>query len=250
MDNNKTSDFSKKEIASENKTIKFDNTVKEPPNLKQDTTTVIASKRNSGKSKLVLNLIYNFIQNYEFDYICLFSDTAKFLEDYKFLNNKFIFPLADDKIQKIMKYQESKIMKKQKCKCLMVLDDVNIEAKSSFLNQVFTKGRHYGITIIMSVQFPKHVCSKIVRNNIDYLFVSELNNETMINVIRECITISGIEYKEIFNYIVANNTDYQFIFYDNTEKDKHKRLSIIKAKLLELKVIPSKKNKNQKTKNK
>jgi len=62
----------------------------------------------------------------------------------------------------------------------------------------------------------------------------------MINVIRECITISGIEYKEIFNYIVANNSDYQFVLYDNTEKDRSKRLSIVKAKLLELKMIGKK----------
>jgi len=142
---------------------------------------------------------------------------------------------------KILKYQEKQIMKNNKCKCLMVLDDVNIEAKSSVLNQVFTKGRHYGITVIMSVQFPRHVCSKIIRNNIDYLFISELNNETMINIIKECITISGIDAKDIFNYIINNNHDYQFILYNNTEKDKHKRLSVIKAKLLQLKLLKKKK---------
>jgi len=225
----------------ENKKVLFDNTVKEPEILKQDTTTIIASKRNSGKSKLVLNLIYNFINNYEFDYIVLFSDTGKFLDDYKWLDKKFIRPLDNESIMKILKYQEKQIIDKKKCKCLMVLDDVNIEAKSTVLNQVFTKGRHYGITIIMSVQFPRHVCSKIIRNNIDYLFLSELNNETMINIIKECITISGLDVKDIFNYIINNNHDYQFILYNNTEKDKHKRLSIVKAKLLQLKLLKKKK---------
>jgi len=93
----------------------------------------------------------------------------------------------------------------------------------------------------MSVQFPRHVCSRIIRNNIDYLFISELNNETMINIIKECITISGLDAKDIFNYIINNNHDYQFILYNNTEKDRNKRLSVIKAKLLELKLLKKKK---------
>jgi hypothetical protein len=223
--------------------IVFDENVKEVPILKMDSTTIIASKRNTGKSKLVLNLIYNFITNYDFKYVVLFSDTAKFLDDYKFMPQKLIFSLTNDKIEKIMKYQEQQIIKKKDCKCLMILDDVNIEAKSSFLNQVFTKGRHYGITIIMSVQFPRHVCSKIIRNNIDYLFISELNNETMKNIIKECICISGVDYDEIYNYIINNNNDYQFIMYSNVESNKSKRLSVIKAKLLELQMLKDKKKK-------
>jgi len=123
----------------------------------------------------------------------------------------------------------------------MILDDVNIEKKSSALNEVFTMGRNIFITVIMSVQFPKHVCSKIIRNNIDYLYVSELNNETMYNIIKECVVIPGIASKEIFNFIMENNHDYQYVLYDNTEKDKEKRLKVVRAKLLQLEKVKNNK---------
>jgi len=218
----------------------FDDTVYNvgTPNL--NSTSVICSKRNTGKSKLVLNLIYNMVSKYDFQLIVLFSNTAKYLDDYNFLNKKFIFPLEDDKIHKIMKYQEQMRSKKKTCNCLMVLDDVNIEKKSSALNEVFTMGRHHYITVIMSVQFPRHVCSRIIRNNIDYLYVSELNNETLYNIIKECVVIPGIDSKEIFNFIMNSNHNYQYILYDNTEKDKEKLLKVVRAKLLELKMIRKK----------
>lgn len=226
--------------------FKFDTTVNKVPLPNQDTTVVLASKRNSGKSKLVLNLIYNLVSNYSFDYIICFSDTAHFLEDYKFLDKKFIMPLSDEKIIKILNYQEQQTIKETGVKCLMILDDINIEKKSQILNKIFTQGRHVGITVILSVQFPKHVCSKIIRNNIDYLYLSELNNETMYNVIKELITVSGVDNKEIFNFIVNNNHDYQFILYDNTQKDKLKRLSVVKAELLQLQLLDKKQRKAKK----
>jgi len=219
----------------------FDDTVHEVPTPKQHTTSIICSKRNTGKSSLVLQLIYNMVSKYDFTFIVLFSNTAKHLDIYNFLNKKFIFPLEDDKIHKIMKYQEQMKIKKKTCNCLMILDDVNIEKKSSALNEVFTMGRNIFITVIMSVQFPKHVCSKIIRNNIDYLYVSELNNETMYNIIKECVVIPGIASKEIFNFIMANNHDYQYVLYDNTEKDKEKRLKVVRAKLLQLEKVKNNK---------
>jgi hypothetical protein len=37
------------------------------------------------------------------------------------------------------------------------------------------KSRHYKLTVISSVQFPKHLITTSVRSNIDYLFFSDLN---------------------------------------------------------------------------
>jgi len=219
----------------------FDDTVYEVPTPKQHTTCLITSKRNTGKSKLVLNLIYNMVSKYDFTLIVLFSNTAKYLDDYNFLNKKFIFPLEDDKINKIMKYQEQMKIKNKPCNCLMILDDVNIEKKSSALNDVFTLGRHFFITVIVSVQFPRHVVSKIIRNNLDYLYLSELNSETMYNIIKECIVIPGVTSKEIYDFIMESNRNYQYVLYDNTEKDKEKRLKVVRAKLLQLQTIKNKK---------
>jgi len=54
--------------------------------LKRHSFILLASKRMSGKSKMVINLIKYFIDKYSFSAIILFSDTAIFTDDYKFLD--------------------------------------------------------------------------------------------------------------------------------------------------------------------
>lgn len=213
----------------------FDTTVHDIPILKKDTTVLICSKRNSGKSKLVLNLIKDFINNYHFNYIVLFSDTAQFLDDYKFIDKKFIMPLENDRIVKILDYQEKQITNGKKISSLMLLDDITLDKRTcSSLNRVFSQGRHFNITIIMSVQYPKFVVSPIIRNNIDYCFLGELSSEMMFNLAKELFVVSGVSTQQIYAFIVANNNNFQFILYDNTEKDRTKRFMVVKAKLLEL----------------
>lgn len=40
----------------------------------------------TGKTVFLRNLIKYFLEKYEYDVIILFSDTAKFTQDYKFLD--------------------------------------------------------------------------------------------------------------------------------------------------------------------
>ena len=54
--------------------------------LKQHTTSVIISKRASGKTKLMLNLIKYMLDKYEFDQIVLFSETGHWNDDFKWLD--------------------------------------------------------------------------------------------------------------------------------------------------------------------
>lgn len=227
----------------------FDNNVHELPKLKLDTTTVLASKRNSGKTVTVINLIYNFLNDYDFDYYIMMSNTAEFLEEYDWMDKQFIYKWDDNvdtRINKLIEYQKQKrilhVTKgKPRVNCLMILDDITIGKKSKSLERLFTEGRHYYITLILSLQYPKYVCSKMIRNNIDYLFISELNDETLDALVKDCITISGIKKKDITQFITKNNGNYQFILFNNKEQDKHKRLMIIKSKIIKLRLLNNKK---------
>jgi len=40
------------------------------------------------------------------------------------------------------------------------------------------------------------------------MFVNELNNEVMSSLVKECIIISGINNKEILNFILNNNHNF------------------------------------------
>jgi len=233
-----------------NKTIVFDNTVKDINDLKlkDNTRTVVVSKSGSGKSVLVKNLIYYFITTYNFSYCMLLSETGKFKDsDYKFLDKRFIMDFSEENLDKVIQYQRKEVMsnsKKDPAKCLLVLDDIKIGKVSQNLNLLFSQGRHYNITLICSLQFPRFVLSPLCRGNLSYLFVKELNNKILKSIVDEILVISGVDEKQIFDYVVNNNDGWKFILYNNcTGIEKKDRLSIIEAKLLDLKLL---KNKNKK----
>lgn len=81
------------------------------------------------------------------------------------------------------------------------------------------------------------------RNNIDFLFLGELNNEYMNEIIKDICIIGGLPVKELYNYVINNNENYQFVLYDNKNKNKCERLKIVKSTIMKLKIInKSKKN--------
>ncbi len=73
--------------------------------IKQGAFILITSKRASGKSVLVRDLIKNLFDKFNYDFIVLFSDTARFNGDYDFIKNEFIFTTDDieQKLDKILK---------------------------------------------------------------------------------------------------------------------------------------------------
>ena len=213
------------------------NTIEEL-DIKQNSFVVITSKRNSGKTILNKHLIKNLFDNYDFKFSILFSDTF-FNGDYKDLFDKnFVFTSdeLDIKIPKILQIQEKNIKNNKIIHGLIVLDDVKIYKKSKALIDLATKSRHYKLTVICSVQYPKELISSSIRSNIDYLFWSDLNEQALISVYQS-IHIP-INFKTFQKFVDDNNTNYQFIFYNSKEPDKKNRIKIVKATQFEnLKLI-------------
>ena len=202
-------------------------------NLKQHTTNLIINKRASGKKKLVLNLIKYYIDKYDYNYIYLFSKTGEFNEDWNFLDNKYKDDLTDEKLDNIIEFQKKQIMKKKKVYSLIILDDVKIVDKSKALASIFTLGRHFYITILVSLQFSKYICSPIIRSNVDYMFFSDVSNDSL-EPLYYCLSTRQLfkNFKEFAEYVDNNNDNYQFIFYNNREHNKKRRIILIKAQLL------------------
>lgn len=78
--------------------------------LKQNSFILILWKRNSGKTILTRNIIYELIQKNDYDFILLFWETANFNKDYSFINEKYIFKFSElnKKIWKLLKIQEER----------------------------------------------------------------------------------------------------------------------------------------------
>ena len=198
-------------------------------NIIQNSFIVIASRRASGKSVLVKNLIKYLIDNFEFNFCSLFTDTF-FNNDYDFIDKELVFTSdqLDEKIKKLLQIQEKNIKKNKIIHGLIILDDVKVYKKSNMLIDLATKARHYKLTVICSVQFPKMLITTSIRSNIDYLFFSDLN-EQGIRAVYESTAIP-INFKTFLNLINEHNTDYKFFFYNSKESDKKKRLKLVKSK--------------------
>ena len=212
--------------------INIDNNVLsiEDIDIKQHSFILIASKRASGKTVLNINLIKCLLDKYEYDFVILFSDTANFNKDYSFLDNTLIFKTdeMEDKLKKILQIQEKNIKSNKMVNGLILLDDVKIHSKSKELINLASMGRHFHISCICSVQYPKQLISSSIRNNLDIVIFSDLG-EIALRAIYESIHLP-FNFKTFKKFVDENNNNYQFILYNGRTQDKKERLKIIKAK--------------------
>ena len=199
--------------------------------IKEGSFILVASKRCSGKSVLVRHLVKHLLDTYDYQAILLFSETADLNEDYNFVESCFIYKTSqiEEKIKKILDIQAKNVKSKKQVNILIILDDVQVHAKSKELVNLSTMSRHYHITVLLSLQYPKQLCSSSVRNNLDGIFFSDLG-ENALRAIYESLH-TNMNFKQFQQYVDANNTNYQFIFYNGRESDKQKRLVVVKSKI-------------------
>ena len=196
---------------------------------------LIASRRRSGKSVLVKGLIKNICDNFEIDFIILFSKTAEYNNEYDFIEKKYRYDYekCEQVIEKIINYQKQKIKRNKETtpNIIIILDDIILHKKNKKLIDVSSLGRHFKIFCIASVQFPKQVISTSIRSNLDIVFWNDLS-DTGLEAIYQSIHLP-YSYKEFKTYTYTNNDNYQFLCYNNNEKNKNKRVTICKAKMYE-----------------
>ena len=122
--------------------------------IKANSFILITSKRCSGKTVLVRHLLKYLLEKFDFSVIIMFSDTSSFNDDYLFIDKDLIFLTSElePKLNKLLKIQKQNIKNKKIINILVLLDDVQIHAKSKELINLSTYGRHFKITTILSSQ--------------------------------------------------------------------------------------------------
>lgn len=188
------------------------------------------SKRASGKTFLCNYLLKHFSDNNRFDYYILFSQTSHVSGDFACIPQKCHFKEFTEKtLNKVFEFQTKQKKSNNPKNCLIIIDDCIGGIGHDFLillNKLYSLGRHYNISIILLTQYLKNSLSPVIRNNVDYMFFS-INNRNTVDVIYDMVVYPH-DRKTFYKFVHENTTDYRFIIYDNT-KSSSNNFSIIKA---------------------
>ena len=209
---------------------------------------LILACKNSGKTKLVKYCAYLLAKSKLISDVHVFTNTSELNFDYSFVDEgRITNGYEESKLAQLMEKQKNKIMKElQKCpknrikdeykdeiltkpenNTLLIFDDIlgndkNIQ-HSKLFTQLITQNRHFGFTIIISLQQSKGCINPTCRNNIDSFFISRNTPESLDHI------YSNVKFKEhktrnqFIGFCNKMCCDYWFVGYDQ-KKDVWKRV--------------------------
>jgi len=188
--------------------------------MKVPFSSIVVSKRNSGKSFLVKDLVYNLSLQKRIHQVIVMSNTSglSLNKDYDFVDKKFLTTFAQEKIERLMKLQTKAIKAGKIREVLLVLDDViggdgTKKAEGNrLIRSLYANGRHFHISVVLLSQIANRLLEPPLRENSDYIFFSRLGMRGL-ETLWESIPV--IRKKEFIRFSSTHNKDYTFILYDN-----------------------------------
>jgi len=184
----------------------------EPATIKPDSTCIFIGKRNSGKSKLLADILYH--KRKEIPTAIVFSQTESTNPFYiKMLPDAFIYDGIDkEALQRILMRQ--KVVVKQppptenfNPTLLVIFDDCMPEKKSfndPLIRFLFLNGRHLKIFLMVILQYANDL-PKALRANCDYIFCLKENQPNVREVLRSTF-FSGFN-RQGFDQVMSYYTD-------------------------------------------
>ena len=195
-------------------------------------TLTFLAKRNSGKSVLCKYLVE--AEKHKFNKIFLICPTERINSHYSDLvKPDDIFDNYDEEWvdSLIKKMTEINAGKKTKKNVLLILDDcvsdINFHQSPS-LKKLYTRGRHINISVCMITQY-MNMCPPVCRNNSDYLFVGQLNKQS-INLLCDEFMCGDISKEDFIKMYNRCSTDFHFLVINNNSV-KDNNLNNIYGKL-------------------
>ena len=205
--------------------------------FKNNASYTLLSARMSGKSFLIRQLVYLLLKRKQIDVIYCFSYTADVDEAYNWLAKEYIIDpkMCTNFINLIFKVQKQNINKRQKV--CFIFDDFDITSQNDALDMLYTRGRHYDITTILSCQLTTKSVSPAIRNNSQYTFVRKLNSESIKKGIFSMLLNTNFDKPQAFyEFVKKHNVNYQFILYLNDDRPPEDSIQLIKADDVKFKV--------------
>jgi hypothetical protein len=194
-------------------------------------TTCLCARRCSGKSVLLKYIIQKNKHLFDAKFlICPTEKINKFYGDvfkpenvYETYSDNWVFALMD----KMAKINEGKNDKDSK-HVLLVLDDVCSDTDfhhSKTFKQLFTKGRHYKISLIITAQYPYHI-SPIARVNCDWFLCGQINTQGLEIICTEFIA-GDIDKNSFIKMYYRATSNYGFLVINNNSTKSNNDLNSI-----------------------
>ena len=199
--------------------------------FKANATYTLLSARRSGKSFMIKNLVYLLLKRKLIDMLYVVSYTASLDDAYtSWVPPSLVIHPSKmaQTIELIMKVQKS-LGSKAKKVCF-IFDDFDLTSSSDSINSLYTLGRHFNITTILSAQITTKGVSTSIRNNTQYLFIRKLNSKTIKdNVFNMLLNTNFNSGSDLYEYVKSNTEDYQFILYLNDDRSQNDSIKLVKA---------------------
>lgn len=193
----------------------------------------LCAMRGSGKSEMLRYLV--LAEKEKFSKIFVISPTNKinnFFSD--FVDEKCIFSeWSDEWVEKLLvelsKINNGKTTQKDKPKnVLLILDDCCSNTRfhiSKTFEKIFTTGRHFFLSLIITSQFLHHIPPS-ARSNCDFVLVSTLNNNN-VQILCDEYTLGSINKKDFIDMYKRAICDYGFLLINNSSVSDNSNLDLI-----------------------
>jgi hypothetical protein len=188
--------------------------------IQANATHVFCSRRNSGKSYLAKYVLHSLVQDGLVDEVFIISQTEHISKSFDVFDDEHIVKEYNPVfIENLIKQQAESIKKlgKEKApKVVLILDDVigTVSPNDSTLNSLFTLSRHVNISVFLLVQHVKLVFSPCLRQNVDYLYIGQVNDEAL-TVLFNVAHYPG-SLKDFKNFIgKSQEGKFTFVCYDS-----------------------------------
>ena len=205
--------------------------------IKVPFSCTVVSKRNSGKSFLVRDIVYELSKQGRINQVIVMSNTSgqSLNADYDYMPPAMLMMYKEATILKIMEMQQKQIKAGKIREILLVLDDVvgsdtsNSAEGSRLIRSIFANSRHYHISVILLSQIATRLLQPAIRENSDVIFFSRLNRKSLETMAE---AVCNIDKKAFVAISEKNNKNYSFIFYNNQTQSNNPEdfLFIVKAK--------------------
>lgn len=199
----------------------------------------IVGKSKSGKSTLLISIIYHIKQM--FDKIYIFSNTNEWTEEYNdyfgegdededVVIQRWELDVFNTIIERCKKYMKEKKEKK----ILVVMDDISSEFYLDMMNakklaSQLTECRHFGVSVFLSVHYLMAVLNPIIREQIQYYIVNGKQTPKAIDALIETVNYDPEEHEGLkLKQFIKKYTSFDrhaFMFIDVFE-DKYQAIYV------------------------
>lgn len=191
----------------------------DPTSVKPHRITLIVGKRGSGKSRMLVDLMYHLPP---IDFVVGMAPTEETIETFRqFIPESCIYhQFNQSKLEQMIALQRELIRKKIKRSILLILDDCLYEKsvlKSTAMREIFLNGRHLHIAMVICAQYVMDL-SPDLRTNVDYIFSMRENIISNRAKLHKFFYGMFEKYEDFAKTMDATTSNFGSMVLDNTSK--------------------------------